>query len=447
MTNQMLNSTMNAETQHVAIEAVINDPTLFFTVLPVLKPSYFDAPNDAVLQFVLDFYAEYKALPDVKFINSKFDSAFDHTAAVMPHEFSYLSDMIEKHCQLRAFVKLFGENADAFENGTIDINSVWRQFQDLNSITVQRDIGLEQFANPEERLKRMQERIDMRSTGWAKMDAMFSGGLQRGELLIAAASTSGGKSLFLANQAYNFALQGQDGIIISMELNQDLIAKRLDSIITGIEARAVFDNIDKIVSEYQRIQPTVGSIITKKLRSGSTANHVRNYILEYYMKFKKYPAYCCLDYLDVMSPMQRHKNDGAFDRDKAITEETRDVIDEFNMYGITASQLNRDAVDVVVPNISHVAGGLSKVNTSDITIAIVNASEDENVDTGERAIHLLKIRNGKKQPMPFSLWLDDSLRLREEGQRIILPKHTNTFQRPKNDLTSSLKEKLIEAKQ
>lgn len=441
-----LNSTMSVAEQSVALEAVLNDSSLFFTVLPVLQPFYFDAPFNSILQFVLDFYAEYKALPDVKIINSKFGSNFVYTAPTQPHEFKFFCDMIEKHCQLRAFVKLFEQNADAYHAGTIDINSVWRQFQDLNAISIQRDIGLEQFKDPEERLKRMNQRIDPHSTGWPKMDAMTDG-LRRGELLIVAASTSGGKSLFLANLAYNLSLQGLDGIIVSLELNQDLIGKRLDSIITGIEQKAVFENIPAIVAEYQRLQGTVGSIITKKLRTGATANHVRNYILEYYMKFKKYPDYCCLDYLDLMSPLQRYRNDGAFDRDKMTTEEIRDVIDEFNMFGITASQLNRDAVDVVVPNISHVAGGLSKVNTSDITIAIVNASEDENVDTGERAIHLLKIRNGKKHPAPFSLWLDDSLRLREEGQRIILPKHTNVFQREKNDLTATLKEKLSQGKQ
>ena len=58
-------------------------------------------------------------------------------------------------------------------------------------------------------------------------------------------------------------------------------------------------------------------------------------------------------------------------KDKLATEQLRDILEDYNMMGATASQQNRAAIDTPELNQGHIAGGLTKVNTADWYISIV----------------------------------------------------------------------------
>lgn len=416
---------LNEAEQHLLLEYVLNDAKLFTTVLPVLRPEFFDMPLNHVVEFVTNYYLEQHALPKADLLNAKFSIQFA-VRKLAQDEFDYAVTELETHCRLAAVRNTFGECLDKYERGEIDdIDVLFRKAQ---SISIQKDLGTNQFVDVRERLLKMQERLDCRSSGWAKLDNV-TGGIRRGELFIVASTTAGGKSIFLANIANNLARDKLNGVIISLELGEDSIAKRMDSIVSGIESNMIFENIDLVVEALAEQSAGYASIITKKLRGGANANDVRAYLMEYHLRYGYYPDVVCVDYLDIMSPVEKKSKDGAFDRDKAITEELRDVMDEFNVYGFTASQLNREGSDVTVPTNRHIAGGLSKCNTADIVIAIVAAPSEEGLDTGEREIYQLKTRNSEKHLAPFTLFLNSkNLRLTETPSTVRLPGMQNRFQ-------------------
>ena len=62
-----------------------------------------------------------------------------------------------------------------------------------------------------------------------------------------------------------------------------------------------------------------------------------------------------------------------FIKDKYVSEELRNLAIELNILFVTASQLNRGAVDEVEFDHSHIAGGISKINTADNLIGIFSS--------------------------------------------------------------------------
>lgn len=429
---------LNEEEQRLALEYTLSDAKLFSTVYGVLKPQYFDEPLNRVVEFVLDYYTQHNAIANFDILTAKFGMPFTRRET-KDDEIEYTINTMEGHCKLAAVKLTFEECITDFEKGNID--AIAQKFEQANSISIHRSLGINQFENVKQRLENMQKHIDTRMIGMPRLDAMIEG-IRRGEMLLVTAGTAGGKSVFLANISHCLTLQGLHGVYVSLELNEDSVAKRLDSILTGIESRAIFDNIDKVVESLAEYQKTSGSLITKKLRGNSNANAVRSYVMEYKLQMGRYPDFCVVDYLDLLHPIEKGIQ-GAFDRDKAISEELRDVFDQYNMYGFTASQLNRGAVELSmggIPNHSHIAGGLSKLNTCDAAIAIIAPSEEE-VDTGERMVHQLKIRNGERHPAPFTMYLNPkNLRLTDTPSIVTTPGAQHTMQ--DTGKISSIKERL-----
>jgi hypothetical protein len=78
-------------------------------------------------------------------------------------------------------------------------------------------------------------------------------------------------------------------------------------------------------------------------------------------------------------------------KDKFVTEEFRGLCTERNMVGITASQLNRSAVEEQEHNHSMIAGGLSKIQTADNVISIFASAAMK--ERGQYQVQFLKTRS------------------------------------------------------
>ena len=80
-----------------------------------------------------------------------------------------------------------------------------------------------------------------------------------------------------------------------------------------------------------------------------------------------------------------------FIKDKYVSEELRNLAIELNILFVTASQLNRGAVDEVEFDHSHIAGGISKINTADNLIGIFSSRAMR--ERGRVQIQFMKTRS------------------------------------------------------
>jgi len=123
----------------------------------------------------------------------------------------------------------------------------------------------------------------------------------------------------------------------------------------------------------------------------TTTNDLRAFLKEFEIQTGRRPDAIIVDYLDLMYPNNRYINPSdLFVKDKFVSEELRALMHETTTFGATASQLNRSAVEAQGEfDHSHIAGGISKINTADNVIAIYAP----NLQSGEYTMLFLKTRS------------------------------------------------------
>ena len=85
-----------------------------------------------------------------------------------------------------------------------------------------------------------------------------------------------------------------------------------------------------------------------KYLPGSTVNDLRSYIKELQIQTGKRVDCMCVDYLDLLMPATKRVPAGdLFIKDKYVTEEIRNFAMETETVMVTASQLNRSAVEEI----------------------------------------------------------------------------------------------------
>jgi archaellum biogenesis ATPase FlaH len=319
------------------------------------------------------------------------------------------------------------KSADLLEKGNYD--PVEKLIKDAVQISLTKDMGTDYFLDPRSRLMRLKSNNGQISTGWPSMDKRLFGGMNRGELNIFAGGSGSGKSLFMQNLSLNWVLSGLNGIYISLELSEDLCAMRLDSMLTSVPSKDIFRELDNVEMKVKVISKKSGNLWIKYMPAQSNVNHFRAYIKELQVQQNIKPDFICVDYLDLVMPVSAKVSpNDLFVKDKYVSEELRNLAKELNILLVTASQLNRSAVEEVEFDHSHISGGISKINTADNVFGIFTSRAMR--ERGRYQLQLMKTRSssgvGSKIDLEFNL---ESLRIvdtEQEGDAGYRPPQSQT---------------------
>ena len=102
-------------------------------------------------------------------------------------------------------------------------------------------------------------------------------------------------------------------------------------------------------------------------------------------------------------------------KDKYVSEELRNLSQELNVIFVTASQLNRGAVEEIEFDHSHIAGGISKINTADNVFGIFTSRAMR--ERGKYQLQLMKTRSSSGVGQKVELGFDvSSLRIVDLGE-------------------------------
>ncbi len=112
-----------------------------------------------------------------------------------------------------------------------------------------------------------------------------------------------------------------------------------------------------------------------------------------------------IDYLDLMMPAQRKvPPSDLFIKDKFVSEELTKS-DRPELTSAKASQLNRGAVEEIEFDHSHIAGGISKIQTADNVVGIFTSTAMR--ERGRYQIQFMKTRSsagvGQKVDLAFDI--------------------------------------------
>ena len=220
----------------------------------------------------------------------------------------------------------------------------------------------------------------------------------------------------MQNLAVNWITAGLNGVYISLELSEGLSAMRIDSMLTNVSTKEVFKDIDTVEMKVRMVGKKSGRLQIKYLPAQSTVNDIRAYVKELQIKTGRQLDFLLIDYLDLVMPVSAKVSpNDLFVKDKYVSEELRNLAKELNCVFVTASQLNRGAVEEIEFDHSHIAGGLSKINTADNVFGIFTSRAMR--ERGRYQIQLMKTRSssgvGQKVDLEFDI---ESLRIRDLGE-------------------------------
>ena len=423
------------DVQKLYLEMMLADAESFARAQNIFDSNNFDRKLMPIAKFIKEYAEQYKVLPEVDLVNAKFDIKLKTAKDLDPSHFNWLLDEFETFSRHKALERAILESADLLEHG--DYAPVEDKIKAAVNIGLTRDMGTDYFDDPRGRLERLKNSNGQISTGWVNIDKKLFGGFNRGELNIFAGGSGAGKSLFLQNLAVNWASAGLNCCYISFELSEMLVAMRLDAMITNIPTRKIFPEIDNVEMKLKMIAKKAGNLQIKYLPSGSTVLDIKTYIKELELKTKKKIDCILIDYLDLMMPKSKKVSPAdLFIKDKYVSEELRNLAVESQMLMATASQLNRASVEEIEFDHSHIAGGLSKVQTADNVFGIFTSRAMK--ERGRYQLQFMKTRSssgvGQKVDLEFDV---DTLRIKdlieEEGQ--------HQFKKQTSTVYDSLKQK------
>jgi len=396
--------------QKLFIEFMITDSELFVRTRNIISPTYFSKKYFDTVEMLIDHADKYKSLPTIDQIKAKCEIDFTLVPNLDEAQKDWFLDEFETFCRHKALEKAIIESADLLERS--EYGTVEDKIKEAVRIGLTKDLGTDYFEDPRARLMKLKDSNGQVSTGWKSLDKKLYGGFNRGELNIFAGSSGAGKSLFLQNIAMNFLELGQNVIYFTFELSEELSAMRVDSMTTGVPTNEIFKKIDEVeLAVKLKRQKQGGSFQIKYMPSGSNTNDIRSYVKEFTIQKGVAPDVVLVDYLDLMFPVNKKISPAdMFIKDKFVSEELRNFAVEQQIVLVTASQLNRGAIEEVEYDQSHIAGGISKINTADNLIGIFTSRAMR--ERGRYQIQLIKTRSsggvGSKIDLAFDV---DRLRI------------------------------------
>lgn len=395
----------SVDLQKLFIEFMQSDHDLFVRCNSITKPIYFDRPLQSTMRFIQEHADNYNSMPSLQQVKAKTGINLEEISGGVDSHKDWFLDEYERFCRYKALEHAIIASTEKLEKK--EYGAVEKLIKDAVSIGLAKQIGMNYWENPYERLKDIQNNKPVISTGWKSIDSILYGGFERGTLNIFAAPSGHGKSLFLQNIALNWALAGFNVVYVSLELSEKLCSMRLDSMLTQFSTRELFKNIDDVSLKLGMISKKAGNLQIVQLPNGITVNDLKAYMKEYQIQTGIKVDAVLVDYLDLMSPAsQKVSLDNVFMKDKLVSEELRNFAIETDYLFATASQINRGGLDEAEYGMGNVAGGLSKVYTADNVIGI-HASRAMK-ERGRIQIEFIKTRSSGGEGKKVDLLYDQT---------------------------------------
>jgi archaellum biogenesis ATPase FlaH len=402
------------DVQRLFLEMMLEDAQSYVRVQNIYNPENFDRSLRTAAEFIKEHCDQHKTMPD----RAQISAATGIKLAAVPDlnegHFDWFLEEFEAFTRRQELERAILKSADLLEKGNFD--PVEKLIKDAVQISLTKDMGTDYFDDPRSRLMALKSNNGQNSTGWPALDKLLYGGFNRGELQIFAGGSGSGKSLFMQNLAVNWAQAGLSGVYITLELSEGLCSYRIDSMMTNTAAKDIFKDLDTVEMKVKMMAKKAGKLRIKYMPAQSTVNDIRAYLKELEIQTGVKADFMCVDYLDLLMPVSAKVSpNDLFVKDKYVSEELRNLAKELNIIFVTASQLNRAAVEEIEFDHSHISGGISKINTADNVFGIFTSRAMR--ERGRYQLQLMKTRSssgvGQKVELEFDM---ESLRIRDLGE-------------------------------
>jgi len=404
---------------------MLHDAESFVRVQNIYNPENFDRSIRSAAEFVKTHFEEHGSLPVLAQINAATGSKLTELPALPDGNLNWFMEEFESFTKRQELERAILKSADLLEKG--DFAPVEKLIKDAVQISLQKDMGTDYFDDPKGRNDKYFNSGGQVSTGWPSLDRILYGGFSRGELNIFAGGSGSGKSLVMMNIALSWLEQGLSGVYVSLELSEELVGLRTDAMLSNMSTKEIRKDLETAELKIKMFGKKAGQYRVKSLPAQSNINDVRAYLKEVQVQTGIKIDFIMVDYLDLLMPASVKVNpNDQFIKDKYVAEELRNLAQELGILLVTASQLNRGAVEEIEFDHSHIAGGISKINTADNVFGIFTSRSMK--ERGRYQLQCMKTRTsngtGQKVDLEYNI---ETMRITD------LPEETspvNSFKKP-----------------
>jgi len=425
----------NSDIQKLFLEMMVQDSSSYVRVQNIYNPENFDRSLRTVAAFIKEHSDTHKTLPHYEQIKATTGVDLRPIPEMNEGHYDWFMTEFEQFTKRQEIERAILKAADLLEKG--DFDPVEKLIKDAVQISLTKDMGTDYFADPAARINRYFNSGGQVSTGWPQMDRLLYGGFSRGELNIFAGGSGSGKSLVMMNIALNWLQQGLSGVYISLELSEELTSLRTDAMLTSMSTKDIRKDIDTTTLKVKMMGKKSGQYRVKGLPAQSNINDIRSYIKEVQIQTNIRVDFIMVDYLDLLMPVSAKVSpNDLFVKDKYVSEELRNLAKELGILMVTASQLNRSAVEEVEFDHSHISGGISKINTADNVFGIFTSRAMK--ERGKYQIQCMKSRSSTGVGQKIDLEYDiETMRITDAGG----DNDAGEFKSPASNIMNSIKAK------
>lgn len=299
------------------------------------------------------------------------------------------------------------------------------QIHKFEDFKIDTDIGLDYFSengqnshwdfltNPKAKLPTGIEWIDKVTSGGIYRDGHFLG--------VVVAAPNVGKSIILSNLAYNFLRQNLRVLIVTLEMSENVYARRITSLVAdscidtlGYYAKEAKANIE----DFKKLHPSAQLLIKEWPSAGATPNMIEAYI-ETLINKNMRPDVIVLDYLNLLKPSSRHYNgDKQYIQIGYITKEVRGLSTKYGIPIFSATQSNRAGYENTETTLTNISQSTAVAEDADFIMAAYRFDED--MTDGILRMKVIKSRLGGKDYPAHQYKVDrDTLLLLDKGDATV----------------------------
>ena len=413
MRKQSNNKEYTVEMQKLFLQMMITNAELYTRVMNIMNAENFDKSLRPVAELFKEHTTKYSVLPDSTQIKALTGQEIDVIPELVQGHYDWFFEEFEAFTRRQELERAILKAADLLEKG--EFEPVEKLIKDAVQISLQKDMGTDYFFDPAGRINKYFNSGGQVSTGWPQLDKILYGGFSRGELNIFAGGSGSGKSLVMMNIALNWLQTGMSGVYVTLELSEELTSLRTDAMLTNMGTKDIRRDIGSTELKVKMVGKKSGQYRVKALPAQSNVNDIRAYLKEVQIQTGIKIDFVMIDYLDLVMPVSVKVNpNDQFIKDKYVAEELRNLAKEMGILMVTASQLNRTAVDEIEFDHSHIAGGISKINTADNVFGIFTSRSMR--ERGKYQIQCMKSRSstgvGQKIDLDYNV---ETMRISDSG--------------------------------
>jgi replicative DNA helicase len=378
------------------LAAMFTDRLFLQQISDIIRAEYFESDaNSWLLDIILTHFREYKTPPSKDVLKVKIteiendilkatvlEQLKDVFRYMESDDLTFVKDEILKFCKNQEIKQAIMDSVSLLKHGNFDeikskIDSAMKAGADTN-------IGLEYVTDVAARYNEAARHTI--TTGWDVIDDLMDGGLAPGELGVVMAPAGIGKSWLLINIGANAVKDGKTVIHYTLELNENYVGQRYDSVFTGIPAQNLKNYREDIESKMLTLK---GDLIVKYFPTKSVGVMGLKAHIEKTIMLGKKPDLVIVDYGDLLKVnIKKDKHEALED----LYEELRGMAGEYEIPVWTASQAGRSALEEDIIEADKIASSYGKVMVADFLMSLSRKVEDKMSGTGRG--HVIKNRFG-----------------------------------------------------